>query len=57
MIGEMSRRLRGRALRQSPNKQLQRTVETAAGRTACAPFHYAHAARIPRQRAAAELRR
>jgi hypothetical protein len=39
------------------NKQLQRTVQTASRRTACASFHYAHAVRVMRQRAAAELRR
>jgi len=39
------------------NKQLQRTVQTMSRRTACASFHYAHAARFMRQRAAAELRR
>ncbi len=41
----------------APNKQLQRTVQTASRRTACASFHYAHAARWLGQRAAAELRR
>jgi hypothetical protein len=40
-----------------PNKQLQRTVQTGSRRTACASFHYAHAVRFTRQRAAAELRR
>jgi hypothetical protein len=39
------------------NKQLQRTVIRRHGDAACAPFHYAHAARFKRQRAAAELRR
>jgi hypothetical protein len=42
---------------QPPNKQLQRTVQTISRRAACASFHYAHAARFIRQRAAAELRR
>jgi Protein of unknown function (DUF2442)/Domain of unknown function (DUF4160) len=40
-----------------PNKQLQRTVTRRRGRGACASFHYAHAPRIMRRRAAAELRR
>jgi hypothetical protein len=40
-----------------PNKQLQRTVQTASRRAANAPFHCAHAARFKRQHAAAELRR
>ena len=39
----------------SPNKQLQRTVTRRRGRAASAPFHYALAPRITRQRAAAEL--
>jgi len=39
------------------NKQLQRTVTRRRGRGACASFHYAHAPRLTRQRAAAELRR
>ena len=39
------------------NKQLQRTVIRRYVRAASAPFHYALAARITRQRAAAELRR
>ncbi len=39
------------------NKQLQRTVIRHRGDTASAPFHYALAVRITRQRAAAELRR
>jgi hypothetical protein len=39
------------------NKQLQRTGTRRHVRGACAPFHYAHAPRITRQRAAAELRR
>ena len=39
------------------NKQLQRTVIRRRGRGACASLHYAHAPRITRQRAAAELRR
>jgi hypothetical protein len=43
--------------REPPNKQLQRTVIGRRGRGACASFHYAHAPRITRQRAAAELRR
>ena len=38
------------------NKQLQRTVQPGSRRTACASFHYAHAARSKGQRAAAELR-
>ena len=42
---------------ESPNKQLQRTVIRRRGDDASAPFHYALAARITRQRAAAELRR
>jgi hypothetical protein len=41
----------------SHNKQLQRTVTRRRGRGACAPFHYAHAPRWTRGRAAAELRR
>jgi hypothetical protein len=40
-----------------PNKQLERTVIRRRGRAASAPFHYAHAARFIRQRAAAELQR
>ena len=40
-----------------PNKELQRTVKRYRGDTASAPFHYALAVRIIRQRAAAELRR
>jgi hypothetical protein len=40
-----------------PNKQLQRTVIRRRGRGACAQLHYAHAPRVIRQRAAAELRR
>ena len=43
--------------RMTPNKQLQRTVRRYRGRAASASFHYAHAARFIRQRAAAELRR
>jgi hypothetical protein len=39
------------------NKQLQRTVTRRRVRGACAPRHYALAARFTRQRAAAELRR
>ena len=39
------------------NKQLQRTVIPNRWRAASAPFHYALASRITRQRAAAELRR
>lgn len=35
------------------NKQLQRTVQAASRRAACASFHYAHAARFMRQCAAA----
>jgi hypothetical protein len=42
---------------QTPNKQLQRTVERHHGDAARAPFHYARASRSRRQRAAAELRR
>jgi hypothetical protein len=42
---------------QPPNKQLQRTVIGRRGRAARAPFHYAHAPRFTRRRAAAELRR
>ena len=45
------------ALCQPPNKQLQRTVKRRRGDAASAPFHYARAPRITRQRAAAELRR
>jgi len=45
------------ALRQPPNKQLQRTVIPNHGRAASAPPHYALAARGIRGRAAAELRR
>ena len=41
----------------SPNKQLERTVVRQRVRAACAPFHYAHAARWIAQRAAAQLRR
>src|SRR6185503_9838808 len=41
----------------SPNKQLQRTVIRRRVRGACASRHCAHAPRITRQRAAAELRR
>jgi hypothetical protein len=41
----------------SPNKQLQRTVTRRRGDGVSAPFHYALAPRIRRQRAAAELRR
>jgi hypothetical protein len=39
------------------NKQLQRTAQTTSRLAAFASFHYAHAARFTRQRAAAELRR
>jgi hypothetical protein len=39
------------------SKQLQRTVIPNRWRDASAPFHYALAPRITRQRAAAELRR
>jgi hypothetical protein len=42
---------------QPPNKQLQRTVIRRRGRGACALFHFAHAPRWTRGRAAAELRR
>jgi hypothetical protein len=42
---------------QSPNKQLQRTVERHRGDATRAPFHYARVSRITRRRAAAELRR
>jgi hypothetical protein len=42
---------------QAPNEQLQRTVIPNRWRAARAPFHYAHAARWTRGRAAAELRR
>ena len=45
------------ALCQPPNKQLQRTVTRRRGDGTSAPFHYALAPRITRQRAAAELRR
>ena len=38
-------------------KQLQRTVVRHRGDAASAPFHYALASRVTRQRAAAELRR
>lgn len=41
----------------SANKQLQRTVTRHHGDAASAPFHFALASRITRQRAAAELRR
>jgi hypothetical protein len=41
----------------SHNKQLQRTVIPQHVRAASASLHYALAARIKRQRAAAELRR
>jgi hypothetical protein len=41
----------------SPNKQLERTVIRRRVRAACASFHYAHAARWTRRRAAAQLRR
>ena len=43
--------------RRSYNKQLQRTVIRRRGDTASAPFHYALAVRVKRQRAPAELRR
>jgi hypothetical protein len=39
------------------NMQLQRTVIPGRWRAASASFHYAHAARWTRGRAAAELRR
>jgi len=42
---------------ESPNKQLERTAIRRRVRAASAPFHYAHAARWTRGRAAAELRR
>ena len=45
------------ALCQAPNKQLQRTVIPNRWGAASASFHYAHAARWTRGRAAAELRR
>jgi hypothetical protein len=45
------------SVRATPNKQLQRTVTRHRGDGASAPFHYAPAPRITRQRAAAELRR
>jgi hypothetical protein len=45
------------AYRKAPNKQLQRTVTRHRGDAASAPFHFALASRITRQRAAAELRR
>jgi hypothetical protein len=45
------------ALCQPPNKQLQRTVQTASRRGARAPFHCARAPRFTGQRAAAELQR
>jgi hypothetical protein len=41
----------------TPNKQLQRTVQTVSRRGARASFHYARAPRCIGQRAAAELRR
>jgi hypothetical protein len=41
----------------TPNKQLQRTVKRHRGDVASAPFHFALAPRVTRQRAAAELRR
>ena len=42
---------------QPPNKQFQRTVQTASRRGARASFHYARAPRFKGQRVAAELRR
>jgi len=39
------------------NKQLERTVKRGRRRAASAPFHYARAARLMRERAAAQLRR
>jgi hypothetical protein len=42
---------------QPHNKQLERTVIRRHVRAASAPLHYALAARIKRQRAAAQLRR
>jgi len=42
---------------QAPDKQLQRTVTRHRSDVASAPFHCALAARVKRQRAAAELRR
>ena len=43
--------------RESPNKQLERTVIRRHVRAACASFHCAHAARWTRGHAAAQLRR
>ena len=43
--------------RESPNKQLERTVIRRRERAASAPFHYALAARWTVRRAAAQLRR
>jgi hypothetical protein len=45
------------ARRMMPNEQLQRTVERHRRDAASAPFHYALASRIKRQRAVDELRR
>jgi hypothetical protein len=42
---------------QPPNKQLERTVIRQRVRAACAPFHYAHAARWTARHAAAQLQR
>jgi hypothetical protein len=39
------------------NKQLERTVMRNRGHAACAPLHFAHAARWTAGRAAAQLRR
>ena len=43
--------------RESPNKQLERTVIRRHVRAACASFHCAHAARWTARHAAAQLRR
>jgi hypothetical protein len=55
--GMSTRRYSAEALCQPPNKQLERTVIRRRARAACAPLHYAHAARWTAQRAAAQLRR
>ena len=60
LCNDSNRRLAKRALASSVqphNKQLERTVVRRRGRAACASFHYAHAARCIRGRAAAQLRR
>ena len=44
-------------MRESPNKQLERTVIQRRVRAACASFHCAHAARWTPGHAAAQLRR